>query len=681
MNPDVHSLARILHSFNTRHAIHQGKQLHLLFLKKGLLNSAVSIGNRLLQMYIRCGSMSDASTLFEEIPQRNCFSWNTMIEGYMKSGDHVKSLELFKCMPSKNDFSWNVVISGFAKEGRLDTARSLLNDMPKKNGVAWTSVIHGYARNGRPRDAIRLFKYLCSDPLEVSRGDSFVLATVVGVCTDLVALKCGKQIHARIVIDKLEFDSVLASSLINLYAKCGDLDSATHILNMLKEPDDYSLSALISGYASCGRMNEARRLFCTKDNPDVALWNSMISGHVCNNENIRALNLFNKMRTNGVQADSLTLASVLTASSALGILEHAKQMHTHNCKVGIIDNVVVASALLDAYSKCGSPNDACKLFSELKAFDTILLNTMITIYSNCGRIEDAKQIFKTMPSRSLISWNSMIVGFSQNGCPIETLNLFREMNELNLKMDKFSLASVISSCAGTSSLECGEQVFARTIIIGLESDEIISNSLVDFYCKCGLVENGRRMFDRMKKSDEVPWNSMLMGYATNGLGIEALALFKEMRQADVIPNAITFTGVLSACDHCGMVEEGRKWFNMMKWKYHIDPGIEHYACMIDLLSRAGCLEETMNLIEQMPFKADASMLSPVLRGCVAHGHKALGKKVAEQIIELDSEDSSAYVQLSNILASSGEWDGSEEVRKMMRYKRIQRSPGCSWSDF
>lgn len=603
-----------------------------------------------------------------------------MIEGYMKSGDHEKSLELFECMPNKNDFSWNVVISGFVKVGRLDTARNLFNDMPKKNGVAWTSVIHGYARSGRPRDAINLFKDLTSDPLEVSRGDTFVLATVLGVCTDLVALSCGKQIHARLVIDELEFDSVLASSLINFYAKCGELDSAFHILNMLKEPDDYSLSALISGYASCGRMNNARRVFSMRDKPDVALWNSMISGYVCNNESIKALVLFKEMRTNGVQGDSLTLASVLTACSALGILEHAKQMHTHACKVGISANVVVASALLDAYAKCGSPNDACELFSELKAFDTILLNCMITIYSNCGRIEDAKQIFKTMPSRSLISWNSIIVGLSQNGCLIDTLNLFQEMNELNMKMDRFSLASVISSCAGTSFLECGEQVFARIVIIGLESDEIISNSLVDFYCKCGLVENGQKIFDRMEKSDEAPWNSMIMGYATNGHGIEALALFKEMRQADVIPNAITFTGVLSACDHCGMVEEGRKLFNLMKWKYHIDPGIEHYACMIDLLSRAGCLEEAMYLIEKMPFKLDASMLSPVLRGCVAHGHKGLGKKVAEQIIELDSEDSGAYVQLSNILASSGEWEGSAQVRKMMRYQRIQKNPGCSWSD-
>lgn len=623
--------------------------------------------------------MSNAYALFEEMPQRNSFSWNTMIEGYMKSGDREKSLELFKRMPGQNDFSWNLVISGFAKEGLLETARKLFDEMPRKSGVAWTSMIHRYAQNGQQKDALRLFKHLISNPLEESLVDKFVMATVIGVCTDLVALGCGKQIHARILIDKVEIDSALASSLINFYGKCGDLDSANGVFNMMEEPDDYSLSALIVSFANFGRMSDARRVFKVRSYPNVALYSSMISGYVCNNENIAALNLFNDMRASGVQGESLTLVSVLSACSVLGILVHAKQFHAHACKVGTIDNVVVASALLDAYSKCGGLDDACKFFRELKVFDTILLNSMISVFSNCGRIEEAKHIFKTMPRRSLISWNSMLVGLCQNGCPIEALNMFQEMNNLGLTLDKFSLASAISVCAGISSLEFGEQIFARAIAIGLEYDEIVSSSLLDFYCKCGLVENGQKLFDRMIKCDEVPWNAMLTGYATNGHGLEALALFDEMRQAGVVPNDITFTGVLSACDHCGFVEEGRRWFDSMKCDYHINPSAEHYACMIDLLSRAGCLEEAMDMIEKMPFKADVNMLSSVLRGCMANDHKILGKKVAERIIELDSENSGAYVQLSNIFASYGEWEGSAEVRKVMRHKGVQKNPGYSWS--
>ncbi|KAM2274961.1 hypothetical protein ACFX1S_044704 [Malus domestica] len=680
MSLDVQALVRILHSCNTHHSIHIGKQLHLIFLKKGVLNSAVTLGNRLMQMYGKCGSMADARKLFDEMPQRNCFSWNTLIEGYMKSGDQEKSLELFEAMSHKDDFTWNLVVSGLAKAGKLEIARGLFNDMPRRNWGVWNSMIHGYAKNGCPGEALRLFKELNSDALELSSEYKFVLATVVGACADLLALGWGKQIHAHIFIDEVEFDSVLASSLVNFYAKCGDLDSAGHILNMMKEPDDYSLSALISGFGNCGRMNDARRVFDTKSNPDIPLWNSLISGYVNNNEDNGALILFNEMLSNGVRGNSFTLASVLSAISISGVLRHAEQMHAHACKVGLIGNVIVASAILDAYSKCGSPIDACRLFSELQTFDTILLNCMITVYSNCGRVEDAVQVFEAIPSKSLVSWNSMIVGLSQNGCPIEALDLFRQMNKLDLRMDKFSLASVLSSCANISSLEYGEQVFARTTILGLDCDEIVCNSLVDLYCKCGLVKSGRKLFDRMAKSDEVAWNSMLIGYATNGHGIEALALFNDMRLLGVKPNEITFTGVLSACDHSGLVKDGRKWFYKMKQDYHIDPGIEHYTCMIDLFSRAGCLEEAMNLVEVMPFKADASILSSVLRGCVAHGRKDLGKRMAERIIELDSENSGAYVQLSNIFADVEEWEGSAQVRQVMRDNGVQKNPGCSWFD-
>ncbi|KAM7511146.1 hypothetical protein LguiB_010021 [Lonicera macranthoides] len=680
MDLDLHSFARLLQTLNTHNHIHQGRQLHLLFLKRGILNSALTIGNRLLQMYTKCGHLNDARKWFDEMPQRNCFTWNTMIEGYMKSGDKRQSLGLFHSMPHKNDFSWNLVVSGFVKLGELEIARGLFEEMPRRNGIVWNCMIHGYAQSGRPSESLRLFMDLNLDPCEALHGDTFVLATVIGTCTDMLALDLGKQVHARIIVGDVKFDSVLGSSLVNMYGKCSDMDSASHVLNVMQDPNDFSLSALISGYASCGRMKDARRIFNRRSEPCVVLWNSLIAGYIVNEEVVEALVLYVKMRRIGVQEDSSTFASILSACSSSGVIEYGKQMHAHACKFGTTNDLIVVTALVDTYAKCGNPNDACKLFSKLSFYDTILLNSMITIYSNCGRIEDAKSIFETMPYKSLISWNSMIGGFSQNGCPIEALDLFCKMNKMGLSMDKFSLGSAISACASISSLELGEQIFCRATMSGLEFDQIVSASLIDFYCKCGFVENGRKLFDQMEKSDEVSWNSMLMGYATHGYGDEALNLFNEMRFVNVSPTDITFTGILSACDHCGFVKEGEKWFYAMKNDYHIDPGIEHYSCMVDLFARAGCLEKAMNLIEQMPFEADASMWTSVLRGCVAHGNKILGEKVAEKIRELDPENPGAYVQLSSIFATSGDWESSAEVRKLMRDKRIQKNPGRSWGD-
>lgn len=516
--------------------------------------------------------------------------------------------------------------------------------------------------------------------------DAFVVSTVLGACADLFALKFGKQVHARVFIDgfELELDRVLCSSIVNFYGKCGDLDSAARVVGSVKEVDEFSLSALVSGYANAGRMREARRVFDSiKVEPCAVLWNSIISGYVSNGEAMEALVLFKRMRGNGVVGgDNISaVANILSAGSSLSFVELVRQMHAHGCKIGVTHDIVVASTLLDAYSKCQHPYEACKFFSELEAYDAILLNTMITVYCNCGRIEDAKRVFDTMPNKTLISWNSMLVGLTQNACPSEALDVFCRMNKLDLKMDKFSFASVISACASKSFLELGEQVFGKAIAMGLESDQIVSTSLVDFYCKCGFVEIGRKVFNGMiLKTDEVSWNTMLMGYATNGYGTEALNLFSEMRYSGVRPSAVTFTGVLSACDHSGLVEEGRNLFHAMKHDYNINPGIEHYSCMVDLFARAGCFGEAMDLIEEMPFQADPNIWLSVLRGCISHGNKTIGKMAAEKIIQLDPENPGAYIQLSNILATSEDWEGSAQVRELMRDKNVQKIPGCSWAD-
>ncbi|RYR05938.1 hypothetical protein Ahy_B06g085760 isoform A [Arachis hypogaea] len=636
---DLHALVRTLHSGNIHINIHQGRQLHLVFLKAGILSSSITVANRLLQLYSRLGSINEARRLFDEMPQTNAFSWSTLMQAYINSGQRDTSLNLFFTMPHKNHYSWTMLVSTFAKAGDLDVAHSLFSAMPQRSELVWNSMIH----------ALLLFRDMNLDPLEVVHRDSFVLATVLGACAELVALNCGKQVHARVLVDGVELDKVMCSSLVNFYGKCGDLDSASRIVGIVKDVDEFSVCALVSGYANAGRMREARRVFDGVVGPCSVLWNSVISGYVSNSEELEALALFNKMRRNGVRADISTLANILSATSTL-----------------LMNDIVVASALLDAYSKCQSPYDACKLFSELKAYDTIMLNTMITLYSNCGRIEDAKSIFNNMPSKTLISWNSILVGLTQNACPGEA--------------DEFSFSSVLSACASKSSLELGEQVFAKVITIGLESNQIISTSLVDFYCKCGFVELGRKVFDGMIKTDEVSWNTMLIGYATNGYGTEALTLFTEMGYASVRPSAVTFTGVLSACDHCGLVEEGRNLFHAMKHNYNISPGIEHYSCMVDLFARAGCFAEAMDIIEEIPFQADANMWLSVLRGCISHGNKNLGKKAAERIIQFDPENSSAYIQLSNILATSEDWEGSGQVRELMREMHVQKTPGCSWAD-
>nr|XP_043617311.1 putative pentatricopeptide repeat-containing protein At1g77010, mitochondrial [Erigeron canadensis] len=680
MEIDLQSCSRLLQTITSKIHIKYGKQLHLLFLKRGIFPSFLTFSNRLILMYTKCDSLHNARKVFDEMPQRNAFTWNSMIEGYVKSRNEQQALHLFNAMPEKNSFSWNVIISGFVKSGKLDTARKFFDEMPMKNGVAWNSMIHGYAENGRALDALRLFKDIKSGFYGPCDVDAYVLATVFGACTDLLAVKFGKIVHGLIVVNGVEFDAVLGSSIVNMYGKCGDLDSASLLLHSLPYPDDFSLSSLISAYSNSGRITDAKRVFDIKSNPCVALWNSLISGYIVNNQAMEALLLFREMRRRGTQEETSTIASIISACDCVGVLEYGIQMHAHAYKFGVTHDLIVASALIDTYAKCGRHNSACELFGELNTYDTVLLNSMITVYCNCGRIEEAKQVFESIPSKSLISWNSMISGLSQNGYPIEALACFRELNTIGFYLDKFSIASVISTCGIISSFELGEQLFARVTVIGLECDKIVSTSLVDFYCKCGLIGYGRKLFDQMMNLDQASWNSMLMGYATNGYGVEALDLFNDMQKVGVMPTDITFTAVLSACDHCGLFEEGLKWFHEMKHKYFIVPRIEHYSCMIDLFARVGRLEEAINLLTKMPFDADASMWSSILRGCLAHGDTILGKNVAEKIKMIDPKNPDPYVQLSSIFAISGEWARSAQVRNLMTADRIKKVPGTSWVD-
>ena len=559
------------------------------------------------------------------------------------------------------------------KCGDLENARKLFDEMHDKDVKALNSLILGYLRNGQALEAFLLYK-------GVGLDDKFVFTTVVSGCADHRAYELGRQIHARIVVKQVEVDSFLGSALVDMYGKCEDLDNACRVLDLMGIPDEYSLSACVSGYSDYGRVEDARRIFDRREKPSVVLWNSMINGYVLNDRGEEAFDLFIKMRKEGVLVDSSTITSILKACASFGVLEIVKMIHACGLKHGIVEDVIVASALLDTYSKCGAWEDACRTFSEVRDRDTVLLNSMITVYSNCGMTDEARRVFDSIPNKSLVSWNSIIVGYSQNACAIEALDLFAEMHRLNLRLEKEGLASAISASASICALGLGEQLFSLATITGLESDLIISTSVINLYCKCGNVASGWRLFNWMTKSDKALWNSMIMGYASNGYGLETLDLFESMRNAKVVPNEATFTAVLSGCCHSGLVKEGWEWFHRMKEEYGIDPTVEHYSSVISLLVRAGQIEEAIEFIDTMPFEADEGMLASVLDGCKARGDEYLASKVVERLIKLDPRQAGPYVQISNMYAAHGKWEASERFREMMRERRIRKDPGYSWID-
>uniref|UniRef100_A0A0D9X793 Pentatricopeptide repeat-containing protein n=1 Tax=Leersia perrieri TaxID=77586 RepID=A0A0D9X793_9ORYZ len=670
-----------IHHLRTCGAV-AGQQLHQLLYKSGHVPSSLPPSNSLLLMYTRGRSPLHARRLFDEMPLKNCFSYNSLVAAYLSSGDHREALRVFRSMPERNAFSWNTIITGVASAGGdLDVARSLVVEMPVKDPVACNAVLHRFVRCGRVDEAFALLRTVgqhCSGAEALN--DPFVLATVVGACADRMKYGFGRQAHARMVVSKVELDLVLSCALVDMYCKCGDLDSAQSVLNGLTKVDDFSLSALIYGYASCGRFHEAIQLFDRQEKPSIVLWNSIISGcaFACCGDDVVAL--FVRMMRSDVSPDSSTYASIFNVCGFSGMLNPGQQMHGCALKSGTVNDLIVASALIDFYSKCGLWEDACRAFKELRFHDTIVLNSMITVYSNCGLIDEARRVFEMITSKTVISWNSMVVGLSQNGHATDALELFCKMHKIGLRLDKVAIASALSASSSICSISFGEQIFSLATVLGVQSDHVVSSSLIDLYCKCGILASGRKIFDEIDRPDEVLWNSMLIGYASNGYGHEALGFFELMKTKGIIPSERTFIGVLSACCHSGLVNEGLAWFYRMQEDFSVSPSAEHYACVTDLLVRAGRLEEAVEFIENMPFKPDAVSWTTVIGGCKAQGNEAVMQKVVKKLMEMESSHPSLYVQLSSALAAQGDWVKSAEMRSMMRERRITKNPGYSWID-
>lgn len=252
------------------------------------------------------------------------------------------------------------------------------------------------------------------------------------------------------------------------------------------------------------------------------------------------------------------------------------------------------------------------------------------------------------------------------------------MHQIGMKLDNFTLATAVTSCAILAALENGKQVHAIIIKATLRTDVFVDTALVDMYTKCGSIENARQVFSNMFERRQFSWNTTIAGYAKHGYSDEALRLFAEMQQAGLKPDHVTFVNVLSACSHAGLFDEGRDYFDSMHRNYGITPKVEHYACMVDILGRAGCLNEAEAFINNMPLQPSALVWRTLLGACRVHGNLDIGKRAAECLLDLNPHDTSTYLLLSQIFAVSGNWNDVAKVRTLIKSLRVTKEPGCSW---
>lgn len=312
--------------------------------------------------------------------------------------------------------------------------------------------------------------------------------------------------------------------------------------------------------------------------------------------------------------------------------------------------------------------------------DSFIKISLLSLYIQCGETAAARALFDAMEEKDLVSWNAMISGYSQNGLPEESLNLFRELQQDGYKPSMIAMTSAFTACAELSALRLGRETHCSALKANFSKDSFVGSSIIDMYAKCGSIEQAYSFFSNLNDKDAVTWTVMITGYGINGFGHEAINLFDEMKREGLKPDAFTYVGILMACGHAGLVEEGLQYFEEMKNNNGLEPKLEHYACVADMLGRAGRLAEAARLIEDMPEKPDGRIWGALLGACRIHGNISLGGKVAEKLLELEPDKGEHYVLASNLYASSGRWDDARKIRKRMKETGIRKDPGCSWID-
>ncbi|PUZ62476.1 hypothetical protein GQ55_4G361100 [Panicum hallii var. hallii] len=385
------------------------------------------------------------------------------------------------------------------------------------------------------------------------------------------------------------------------------------------------------------------------DGRDVVSWTAMVTGHARLGFADEAVALFLEMAGGGcgVAVDAVAAAAGFAACAEVRDLALAREAHRRVAAAEVTLDVVAWNALVDMYAKCGD-------------------------------VAAAHRWFRAMPaSKTVVSWNTMISAFARAGEHGKALALFREMQRAGVRPDDATLVAVLGACAQLGALDTGRWVHAYMCrqLGRREADGVVGNALLDMYAKCGAVDQAVAVFDGMARRDVYTYASMILGLATHGRAEEALALFAAMRRAGVRPNAVALLGVLSACCHAGRVEDGLRHLDDMARSYGVAPGIEHYGCAVDMLGRAGRLDDAEALVAAMPVPPDALVRGSLLAACRARGDVERAERVMRRMN--DDGDSGDHVLMSNMYASRGRHGRAVRVRKKMRRSNLTKEPGCS----
>nr|GMD42065.1 pentatricopeptide repeat-containing protein At3g12770-like [Ipomoea batatas] len=610
------------------------------------------LATMLVKAYCELGSLETARYVFDQFTKPEVFLCNAMMNAFLKWGQYCEVVELFRMMGRldlridsctctftlkacsalpdyetgmevvrrgldcgmQNDrFFGSSMLSFLVKFDHLDDAQRLFDKMESKDVVCWNSMMGGYVRASQFNKVFQLFFVMRRCNI---RPSTVTMVNLIQACEGMGCIRIGQCGHGLVVELGMGNDVTILTSLINMYNKMGDLESSSLVFNRMPT------RTLVS-------------------------WNVMISGCVQNNLVHKSLEYFHELVCHGIAFDSGTLVSLLQGCSQVADLGGGKILHACILRRSLDSNDILSTALVDLYAKC-------------------------------GELDKANYVFTPMKGKNVITWTALLVGLAQNGKAEDALKLFHQMQEEKVVANSVTLVALVYCCAHLGSLKKGKSVHANLLRLGFCFDVVNMTALIDMYAKCGKLSLAERVFNTVSNSgDVILWNSMITGYGVHGFGHQALSMYDQMMRQRVTPNQTTFVALLAACSHSGLVEEGIDLFEKMKREHNMKPSEKHYACFVDLLSRAGRLKDAEAFIRKMPSEPGTAVLEALLNGCRYHKNIDIGLRTADKLLHLDSTNPGIYVLLSNIYAEVRRWDIVDYIRSIMRFHRLKKIPGYS----
>ncbi|XP_010524367.1 PREDICTED: pentatricopeptide repeat-containing protein At2g45350, chloroplastic [Tarenaya hassleriana] len=504
----------------------------------------------------------------------------------------------------------------------------------------WNAMIKSHSHGHGPTGALLLLCLMLESCVHV---DKFSFSLVLKACSRLGLMREGMQIHGFLRKTGIWSNLFLQNGLIRLYLRCGCLGLARQIFDRIPQRDSVSYNSMIDGYVKCGLIECAAELFdlMSEEEKNLISWNSMISGYA---QTADGLNMARKLFDEMPEKDLISWNS-----------------------------------MIDGCVKHGKMEDAMDLFDVMPRRDVVTWATMIDGYAKLGQVHQAKSLFEQMPQRDVVVCNSMMAGYTQNGYYMEALKIFDYMErEGSLSPDETTLVIVLSAISQLGHFSKAMSMHLYIAEKGFRLGGKLGVALIDMYSKCGSIQNATWVFEGIENKNIDHWNAMIGGLAVHGLGDAAFDLLMQMERHSVKPDDITFIGILSACSHSGLVKEGLLCFELMRRKHKIEPRLQHYGCMVDILARSGSIELAERLIEEMPIEPNDIIWRTFLSACSNHSCLKTGELVAKHLMGQAGYNPSSYVLLSNMYAGLGMWEDVRRVRMMMKKRKLQKIPGCSW---